>query len=217
MDIGVSTDDTGEVGSVRRELSRREHEGRPVHALVAARVVGAGRDDLWEALTNAVRIPKWFLPISGDLRPGGSYQLEGNAGGEITACEPPERFVLTWRMHGDVSWVTVTLSALSEGRTEVRLEHLAAFPPEFWEEFGPGAVGIGWDQALYGLDQHFSAAPSVVPETAEAWIASEEGRDFTRRSGAAWCEASIALGTDREAARAAADRVAAFYTGEDAT
>ncbi|WP_419160946.1 SRPBCC domain-containing protein [Candidatus Palauibacter sp.] len=188
-----------------------------MHALVAARVYGVDREDLWDALTNATRIPKWFLPISGDLRAGGSYQLEGNAGGEILACEPPGRFALTWRMHGDVSWVTVTLSELPGGRTEVRLEHLAQFPQEFWAEFGPGAVGIGWDQALFGLDQHFSPAPSVVPETAEAWIASEEGRDFTRRSGAAWCEASIALGTDREAARAAADRVAAFYTGEDAT
>ena len=203
-------------GSVTRELDQREHEGRLVHALLAARVVGAGREELWGALTNAARIPRWFLPISGDLRAGGSYRFEGNAGGEIIACEPPGRFALTWRMHGDVSWVTVTLAEMPEGRTEVRLEHLAQFPQEFWEEFGPGAVGIGWDQALFGLDEHFSAAPMVVPETAEVWIASAEGRDFTRRSSAAWCEASISLGTDREAARAAADRVTAFYTGEDA-
>ena len=29
------------------------------------------------------RIPRWFLPVSGDLRLGGRYQLEGNAGGEV--------------------------------------------------------------------------------------------------------------------------------------
>ena len=204
------------VGSVRRELAQSEHEGRPVHTLVAARVCGVDRNDLWDALTNAERIAKWFLPVSGDLRPGGRYQLKGNAGGEITECDPPERFTLTWEMHGDISWVTVTLGELSEGGSEVRLEHRARFPAEFWEEFGPGAVGIGWDQALFGLEQHFAPNPSVVPETAEAWIASDEGRDFTRRSSAAWCEASIALGTDPAAARAAADRVTAFYTGEDA-
>ena len=215
MRMGHDNSDT--IGSVRRELHRREHEGQPVHALVSTRVCGVDRDDLWDALTNPVRIPKWFLPISGELRPGGTYQLEGNAGGEIIACEPPGRFALTWRMQADVSWVTVTLSEMQSGRTEVRLEHLAQLPQEFWEEFGPGAVGIGWDQALSGLDEHFSPAPAVVPETAEAWILSEEGKDFTRRSSAAWCEASIALGTDREAARAAAGRVAAFYTGEDAT
>ena len=209
--------DARPAGSVTRELGQREHEGKPVHALVAARAIGAGREELWDALTNAARIPKWFLPISGDLRAGGSYQLEGNAGGEIIACEAPGRFALTWRMHGDVSWVTVTLSELPAGRTEARLEHLAQFPADFWEEFGPGAVGIGWDMALFGLDQHFASDPAVVPETAEAWIASEEGKDFTRRSSDAWCDASIALGTDAAAARAAADRVTAFYTGEDAT
>ena len=202
--------------SVTRELDRREHQGRLVHALVTARMIAAGREDLWDALTDAARIPKWFLPISGDLRAGGSYRLEGNAGGEIIACAPPRRFALTWRMHGEISWVTVTLAEMPEGGTEVRLEHLAQFPEEFWEEFGPGAVGIGWDQALFGLDEHFSSDPAVVPETAEAWIASPEGKDFTRRSSAAWCEASIALGTDREAARAAVGRVTAFYTGEDA-
>ncbi len=207
--------DTRPAGSVTRDLSRREHEGKPVHALVATRVVGAGREELWDALTNAARIPKWFLPITGDLSPGGSYQLKGNAGGEIIACEPPGRFALTWRMHGDVSWVTVTLSEMPEGRTEVRLEHLARFPQDFWEEFGPGAVGIGWDMALFGLEEHFSPAPTVVPETAEAWMVSEEGKDFARRSSAAWREASIALGTDQEAAQTAADRVTAFYTGED--
>ncbi|WP_310785363.1 hypothetical protein [Candidatus Palauibacter polyketidifaciens] len=79
---------TRPVGSVTRELGRREHEGKPVHALVATRVVGAGREDLWDA--------------------------------------------------------------------------------------------------------------------------------FTRRSSAAWCEASIALGTDRDAARAASVRATAFYTGEGA-
>ena len=29
-------------------------------------------------------------PISGDLRLGGRYQLQGNAGGEILVCEPPQ-------------------------------------------------------------------------------------------------------------------------------
>jgi hypothetical protein len=35
------------------------------------------QDDLWDAVTNIERIPRWFLPISGDLKVGGSYQLEG--------------------------------------------------------------------------------------------------------------------------------------------
>jgi hypothetical protein len=37
----------------------------------------ASQSDLWDAVTNADRIPRWFLPVSGDLRLGGHYQLEG--------------------------------------------------------------------------------------------------------------------------------------------
>lgn len=39
---------------------------------------------MWDACTDPERIPRWFLPISGDLRLNGRYQLEGNAGGAIT-------------------------------------------------------------------------------------------------------------------------------------
>ena len=31
--------------------------------------------DLWEALTSAERIPRWFAPVSGDLRLGGRFQV----------------------------------------------------------------------------------------------------------------------------------------------
>ena len=44
---------------------------------------------MWDACTDPERIGRWFLPVSGDLRLGGRYQLEGNAGGEILRCEPP--------------------------------------------------------------------------------------------------------------------------------
>jgi hypothetical protein len=49
-------------------------------------------DDLWDACTNPKRIPRWFLPVSGDLRVGGRYQLEGNASGTIERCDPPNSF-----------------------------------------------------------------------------------------------------------------------------
>ena len=33
----------------------------------------AAIDDVWDACTNPERIPRWFLPVSGDLRLGGRY------------------------------------------------------------------------------------------------------------------------------------------------
>ncbi|MGH9223767.1 MAG: hypothetical protein ACRD2W_08260 [Acidimicrobiales bacterium] len=37
-------------------------------------------EDLFDACTSAERIPRWFLPVTGNLRVGGRYQLAGNAG-----------------------------------------------------------------------------------------------------------------------------------------
>jgi hypothetical protein len=58
---------------------------------------------------------------------------------------------------------------------------------------------------------------SVDPAAFAGWSASEEGRRFTTMSSQAWCDASVAAGTDRAAAAAAATRTTAFYTGAPAT
>jgi uncharacterized protein YndB with AHSA1/START domain len=93
------------IGAVTREVVGREHEGKPARVVVASRSYDTTPDDLWDALTSAERIPRWFLPISGDLKLGGRYQLEGNAGGTITACEPPRRLSVTWEFGGGTTWV----------------------------------------------------------------------------------------------------------------
>jgi uncharacterized protein YndB with AHSA1/START domain len=181
--------------------------------LVATRNYDTTVDDLWDALTNAERIPRWFLPITGDLRLGGRYQLQGNAGGQITRCEPPRDLELTWEMQGQVSWVAVQLSAAAEGGTTLRLEHTAHVPDDMWDKYGPGAVGVGWDQSMLGLERHLATRARVDPQEFAAWVGSDEGRAFIRESSEAWADASIAAGTDESSARAAAERTTAFYTG----
>jgi uncharacterized protein YndB with AHSA1/START domain len=204
------------LGAVVREVASRQHEGRMARVVVATRTYDTGMGDLWDALTNAERIPRWFLPISGDLRLGGRYQLKGNAGGTITACEPPRQLGLTWEFGGEVSWVTVKLADDPKGGTRLELEHMAHVDPKRWDEFGPGAVGVGWDSALMGLGRHLETGAAVDPQAAMAWMGTPEGKAFLRRSSDAWCDASIAAGTDAAAARAAAARTTAFYTGESA-
>ncbi len=209
----MTIDIAATIDAVTRELATREVQGASARVLAASRRFTAARSEIWDALTSAARIPRWFLPITGDLRPGGRYQLTGNAGGEILVCDPPSRWEVTWEMPGQVSWLTVALSDAAEGGTLLRLEHTAQVPTEFWELYGPGAVGVGWDQALLGLQEHFVTPVAVTPETATAWLASAEGRAFVMRSSERWCDASIAAGTDPEMARAAAARTTAFYTG----
>jgi hypothetical protein len=84
---------------------------------------------------------------------------------------------------------------------------------ERWAQFGPGAVGVGWDSGLIGLYLHLTTRQAVDPAKAAEWSASGEGHRFLSASSNAWYEASVAFGADPAEARAAADRTTAFYTG----
>ena len=201
------------LGAVTRSVANRMHEGRPANVVIASRAYDTTVEDLWDALTNKERIPRWFLPVSGDLRLGGRYQLQGNAGGTITRCEPPRRVAMTWEYAGQVSWVDVKLEATPDGRAQLELEHIA-LPDEHWDRFGPGATGVGWDMALSGLEQHIATRERVDPAEAMAWFGSEDGKSFVRHSSDDWCRAAIAAGAEQAAATAAAARTTAAYTGE---
>ena len=202
------------LGAEFRHFLNRDHEGKPARVVVAARTYDTNREDLWDALTNRERIPRWFLPIEGDLKLGGRYQLKGNAGGTITRCDAPHALDVTWEFAGAVSWVTVRLEPQGK-RTQLTLEHIvqASDVDEHWKRFGPGAVGVGWDLTLMGLGRHLSSGAAVDHASAHKWMASDEGKGFMRASAAAWADAHIAGGENPEVARSMADRTAAFYTG----
>ena len=203
-----------QIGAVRRAVVTREHQGRPARVVVAVRNFSTTVEDVWDAITSAERIPRWFLPISGDLRLGGRYQLTGNAGGEITRCEPPRELAVTWEFGGEVTWLRVHLAPDPDGGTRLELEHTAHVSDERWAQFGPGAVDVGWDLSLVDLGEHLSTGAPVDTQAAMAWTLSDPGKDFMRRSSDAWCRAAIEAGDDAAAATAAAARTTAFYSGE---
>ncbi len=207
------TDPKDQVEAVHRRLGLQERAGREGRVVVASQTYDTGIDDVWDAITTAERIPRWFLPVSGDLRPGGRYRLEGNAGGTVLECEPPRHLAVTWEYGGEVTWVEVRLSSDSPGRTTLELRHAGHVDHDRWREFGAGAVGIGWDMALLGLSTHLSGGAGVRPEDAMTWSTSDEGRRFMTSSGRKWLAASIAAGEDEASATAAADRCIAAYTG----
>ena len=51
---------------------------------------------------------------------------------------------------GDMSELEVRLTAEGADQTLFELEHIATVPPEMWAQYGPGAVGVGWDGAVLG-------------------------------------------------------------------
>jgi uncharacterized protein YndB with AHSA1/START domain len=201
-----------QINAVRRQVGTRVLEAGEARTVTISQTYAAEIDDVWDACTNPERIPRWFLPVSGELRLGGHYQLERNAGGTIETCDPPTTFTATWEYGGDISWIELRLTPEPGGdATRFTLEHIAHVDDTRWSEFGPGAVGVGWDLGLLGLARHLDGGETVKPEDGAAWMASEPGRRLITLSSEGWHEANVAAGTDPTEARAAADRTTAAY------
>lgn len=213
-----------QVEAVSRGLRTEEADGHEVRIQSLAQEYPSDIADVWEAVTTADRIARWFMPVEGDLTLGGRYQLTGNAGGEVLACDPPAdgvaSFRVTWEFAGGRSWVTVRLAAVGGDRTRFELEHIARVaevPAEMWDQFGPGALGVGWDGGLIGLALHLGTQDGAIsPNEAEAWAVSEEGKAFYRAAADAWADAHVAAGADQTTAAKAADSTYGFYTGQPA-
>jgi uncharacterized protein YndB with AHSA1/START domain len=202
-----------EIGAVHREVADRTVPAGDAKAVILEREYDAPIEDVWDALTNPERIGRWFLPISGDYRLGGSYQFEGNAGGEIRECDRPNRLKVTWvygpvNSDADISEVELRLSRAGDNRTRFVLEHTAVVPEEFWAMYGPGAVGVGWEGGFLGLALHLTGGSVGDPQ---AWQVSDEGREFNTRSSEAWGDAYRTYGADPEAVATAVANSTAFY------
>jgi uncharacterized protein YndB with AHSA1/START domain len=202
-----------QINAVSRHVGARVFGPGEARIVVVTQRYAADPDDVWDACTNATRIPRWFLPVSGELQLGGRYQLEGNAGGTVERCDPPKSYFVTWEFGGQVSWLEVRVVPETDGETRLELEHIAHIDEDLWGQFGPGAVGVGWDLALMGLAQHLApGSPAVTPDQGPAWMATPEGITFMTQSAERWHDADVAFGTDPDVARAAADRTKAAYT-----
>jgi uncharacterized protein YndB with AHSA1/START domain len=214
-------DVTAQIDAVQRAVATEDRDGTLTRVQTLGQTYRATLDDVWNAVTTAERIARWFLPISGDLRLGGSYQLEGNAGGTVEECVPPAdgaaQFRVTWIFGGGApTWLTIRLTALAAESTRLDLTftgNAADLPAEMWDQFGPAGTGMGWDSGLLGLALHLDDSQgSVSPAEAAAWVQSDEGKQFMRLSADAWRDAHIADGGDPAVASAAADATYAMYT-----
>jgi uncharacterized protein YndB with AHSA1/START domain len=203
-----------QISNVRRTLGHRTLEAGEARVSTISQVYDTDIDDLWEVVTSPDRISRWFLPVTGELKEGGHYQLEGNAGGTVTSCDKPRGYAATWEYGGDVSWIEVRLTP-EDGGTRFELEHVAHVLDEWWDQFGPTATGLGWDSGMLGLANYLAdrTAERLTAEQLTAWVGTDEGKLFYRLAADAWKEVAIADGEDPERAAGQADRGYAAYTG----
>jgi uncharacterized protein YndB with AHSA1/START domain len=186
-------DMVNELAAIHRGVSRDDGNGTVTVTLT--RTYQADADDVWDALTSPERLPRWFVPVSGDLRVGGAFQFEGNAGGDILRCDKPDWLKVTYG--GPDSIVDVRLSA-SGDETTLELTHTV---PLAMAGSGAGAlfVGPGWDGGLLGLGIYLRGEAVGDPRAAAN---SPEVIEFNKGSIAGWTTALEASDT------ASADEIA---------
>ena len=185
-----------ELAAAGRSVARRPGDDGDLVSVAVRRTYPHAADDVWDAVTDPERLARWFAPVSGDLRPGGTFQVEGNAGGEVLACEPP--WLLRVSEGAPESTVSVRPTADGDEATTLELEHTV---PVAFAGSGAGAlfVGPGWDVAVLGLALHLRGGLDGDPA---AWEASAEVVRYNAATVDAWARTVTASGT------ATADEVA---------
>lgn len=174
--------------ATRRDVLRRADGDAEDVVVVLRRCYDAEIDDVWDAVTDPDRLARWLLPVAGDLRVGGTFQLEGNVGGEIRECARPQALTVTWG--APESLVRVRLSP-DGGATMLELEHSV---PIAFAGSGAGGlfVGPGWDISVLSLSLHLRGEAVEAPT---AWENAVEVQRYSARTIAAWAEVVTAGGT----------------------
>jgi uncharacterized protein YndB with AHSA1/START domain len=138
------------------------------NAFTITRVFEAPRERVWQEWTEPERFADWFgadgevplATVSMDVREGGQWRLtmfygpnrvESNWHGQYQEVVPPERLVLTMTDEpegGDrYALITVVLTDLGEGRTEMHFEQRDDQTPEAHKR-----ARAGWGKFFDRLD-----------------------------------------------------------------
>lgn len=167
-------------------------------------------DQVWTAVSEASSISTWFVPVTGELQRGGSYELEGNASGQILDCDAQRSFRISWVMgRGPYSEMELKVTPVGPSLTMLEIDHIAVVDPQMMETYGPGSVGVGWDLTLLSLKQFLQGVPSGLGHAPSP----AESAPLITSSSESWAKAWSVLGVDPEKAAQAAANTTALYTG----
>ena len=124
-------------------------------------------DDVWDAVTSGERIPRWFRRSRATCGSAADTSSRATPAARCWSARPRT----TARAHYRVTWEyggggdrgsIVRLAAIGDDETTRRarahVARVATSRRRFWDQFGPGATGVGWDGGMLGLALHLSSA-----------------------------------------------------------
>jgi uncharacterized protein YndB with AHSA1/START domain len=190
------TDDT-----MTRDDTDREIRGADdARTLLIRRRYDAAVEDAWDACTDPERINRWFLPVTGELQPGGRFSVQGNASGEILRCDPPRLLRVTWeygdhpagqvelRLVADDADADATVLELEHSRIAARIEIAGREIDPVLNDAASGlwGIGTGWELPLtFGLERYLRG--ELPDRPAVEWFeVTDEVLALADRAGAAW-------------------------------
>ncbi len=180
----IVIDVTQQIRDVERRVGSRSLEAGPTRTVTISQTYGTDIDDLWDACTNPERIPRWFLPITGELGSAVAISSRATRAGRSRSASRRNGLFATWEIGGDVNWIEVRL-ARAIGADATRARAHRARRRRHVDAVRSGRRGIGWDMALIGLVPHLASGDPVDRESAMAWMTSEAGRNSSRRAARA--------------------------------
>jgi uncharacterized protein YndB with AHSA1/START domain len=140
------------------ELRRRRIGAGEARVAVFHRTYDAPIDDVWDACTNPERLRRWYVPVTGDLRPGGRVEQAMMGSGEIVRCEAPHLLLLSLGTNGaDEIQLRLRPAEGAGERTELELQHATTLDSH---EIGGEVydaifcMGGGYYPRLLALDRH---------------------------------------------------------------
>ena len=105
-----------------------------------------GIDDLWGALTDPDRLARWYGEVEGELSQGGEFRvriaLAGERRGQVEACEPPQRLLLTMRdpdpQPGQPEQTVIEAQLIAEGAQTSLVWEERGMPVNLLPAYGAG-------------------------------------------------------------------------------
>jgi uncharacterized protein YndB with AHSA1/START domain len=152
------TADTMDLTATTHELRHPTIPAGPARSATFCRTYDADIADVWDACTNPERLARWYQPVQGDLRLGGTFTQGEMGGGRIVACEP-QRLLRVALGPGDPppDQLELRLSEGPGGTTVLEVEHATTLDSH---EIGGQmydavyCMGGGYGPRLISLDLH---------------------------------------------------------------